>query len=289
MADDFISRTGRSWRLIKASLAVISSDGELLLLPLLSGLATAALAGAFVWLGVSSGTFQAMHEQGPGAGMSVDIYVWLFVFYIVQYFVVYFFNTALVGAALQRLAGEDPTIHSALGVAVRRIGPILGYAFISATVGMILRLVAERLGFIGRIIETSVGLAWTVATFLVVPVLAAEGIGPVEAIEKSVGLLKKTWGESLIGTAGMSIVFSAITVIAAVVFIGGGSLALQAGYATLALVAFIVGGAIILATVLLAATLSAVFQAAVYDYAATGRPPQGFDRDLISEAFRQKG
>lgn len=286
---DIISSTSRSWRLIKASLAVISSDGELLLLPLLSGLATAALAGAFIWLGMSSGTFQAMHEQGPGVGMSVDMYVWLFVFYIVQYFIVYFFNTALVGAALERLDGGDPTIRSALGVAVRRIGPILGYAFISATVGMILRFVAERLGFIGRLIETGVGLAWTVATFLVVPVLAAEGIGPVEAIEKSVGLLKKTWGESLIGTAGMSIVFSTITAIVAVVFIGGGTLALQAGYETLALVAFIVGGAIILGTVLLAATLSAVFQAAVYDYAATGRPPSGFDRDLIDEAFRQKG
>jgi hypothetical protein len=146
---------------------------SLLLLPLLSGVATAALAAAFVWLGMSTGTFQAMHEQGPGAGLSVDIYIWLFIFYIVQYFIVYFFNTALVGAALRRLAGEDPTIRSALGIAVRRIGPILGYAFISATVGMILRLVAERLGFIGRIIETSVGLAWTVATFLVVPVLAA--------------------------------------------------------------------------------------------------------------------
>jgi hypothetical protein len=285
---DISSSTGRSWRLIKASLAVISADGELLLLPLLSGIATAALFAAFIWLGMSSGTFQALHEQGPGAGMSADMYVWLLVFYIVQYFVVYFFNTALVGAALERLDGGDPTIRSALGLAVRRIGPILGYAFISATVGMILRLVAERLGFIGRIIETSVGLAWTVATFLVVPVLAAEGIGPVEAIEKSVGLIKKTWGESLIGTAGMGIVFTAITVVTCVVFIGGGSFALQAGYETLALIAFIVGGAIILGTVLLAATLSAVFQAAVYDYAATGRPPRGFDGDLISEAFRQK-
>ena len=289
MADDLISRTERSWRLIRASLAVISADGELLLLPLISGLATCALATAFIWLGTSSGTFQAMHEQGPASGMTADFYVWLFVFYVVQYSIVYFFNTALVGAALERLDGGDPTLRSALGVALRRIGPIVGYAFISATVGMLLRLVAERLGFIGRIIETSVGLAWTVATFLVVPVLAAEGIGPVEAIEKSVALLKKTWGESLIGTAGMGIVFTAITVVAAVVFMGGGSLALKSGFETLALVMFIVGGATILGTVLLASTLSAVFQAAIYDYAMTGRPPRGFDNDLISEAFRQKG
>jgi hypothetical protein len=284
----FIEATARSWRLIKASLAVINSDGELLLLPLISGLATAVLAAGFIWLGVSSGTFAAIRAQGPGAGMSADFYVWLVLFYIVQYFIVYFFNTALVGAALQRLDGEDPTLGSALGVAVRRIGPILGYAFLSATLGILLRIIAERLGFIGRIIEGSVGLAWTVATFLVVPVLAAEGIGPVEAIEKSAALLKKTWGENLIGSAGMSIVFSAIIAVAAVVFIGGGMMALQAGYETSAVVAFIVGGAIILGAILLAAALGAVYQAAVYDYAVAGRPPRGFDDDLINGAFRAK-
>ena len=284
-----VESTSRSWRLIKASLAVISADGELLMLPLMSGIATAALAGAFVWLGVSSGTFAAMQAEGPGAGMSADFYVWLVLFYIVQYFILYFFNTALVGAALERLDGGDPTLGSALSLALRRIGPILGYAFLSATLGMILRLVAERLGFLGRIIETTVGLTWTVATFLVVPVLAAERIGPVEAIEKSTALLKKTWGENLIGTAGMSIVFATLTGIAAVVFIGGGMFAWQAGYQTTAIVAYIIGDAIVLATVLLAATLGAVYQAAVYDYAVAGRPPRGFDGDLIGEAFRQKG
>jgi hypothetical protein len=282
----FVESTSRSWRLIRPSLAVINSDGELLVLPLLSGLATIVLMACFAGILWSTGTFASLQQQGPH--MSADFYVWLVLFYIVQYFIVYFFNTALVGAALERLGGGDPTLHSALGLAVRRIGPILGYAFLSATLGMILRLVAERLGFIGRIIEASVGLAWTVATFLVVPILAAEGIGPVEAIEKSTGLLRKTWGENLIGSAGMSIVFSAISAIAAVVFIGGGMFAMRSGYVTTAVVAWIVGGAIILATILLGATLGAVYQAAVYDFAVAGRPPPGFDRDLIDGAFRPK-
>jgi len=286
MADMFTS-ANRSWRLIKASVAVINSDGELLALPLLSGVATALLMAGFVGALWGSGTFATLQQQ-PGPHMTADLYVWLILFYIVQYFIVYFFNTALVGAALMRLDGHDPTLRSALGLALRRIGPILGYAFISATVGMLLRLLAERLGFLGRIIEMTAGLAWTVATFLVVPVLAAEGIGPVEAIEKSAGLLKQTWGENLIGTAGMSIMFSTIVALVAVVFFGGGTMAMQAGYTTTAIVSYIFGGGIVLGTVLLAATLSAVYQAAVYDFAVTGRPPQGFDRDLIDAAFRAK-
>jgi len=286
MADMFTS-ANRSWRLIKASVAVINSDGELLALPLLSGVATALLMAGFVGALWGSGTFATLQQQ-PGPHMTADLYVWLILFYIVQYFIVYFFNTALVGAALMRLDGHDPTLRSALGLALRRIGPILGYAFISATVGMLLRLLAERLGFLGRIIEMTAGLAWTVATFLVVPVLAAEGIGPVEAIEKSAGLLKQTWGENLIGTAGMSIMFSTIVALVAVVFFGGGTMAMQAGYTTTAIVSYIFGSGIVLGTVLLAATLGAVYQAAVYDFAVTGRPPQGFDRDLIDAAFRAK-
>ena len=102
---------------------------------------------------------------------------WLFVFYVVN-LIVFFFNTALVGAAIERLEGGDPTVASALALARSRIGAILGYAVISATVGVLLRMIAERLGIIGRFIEAGTGLAWTVTTFLVVPVLAAEGIGP---------------------------------------------------------------------------------------------------------------
>ena len=42
------------------------------------------------------GTFTAMRES-----QSVAFYAWLFCWYVVQYFVVIFFNTALVGAALK--------------------------------------------------------------------------------------------------------------------------------------------------------------------------------------------
>ncbi len=282
-----ISRFERSWLLIKASLEVLRTDNALLILPVLSGLATIMLAVGFIALAAMNGVFTAMQSRSLDAYGS--FYAWLFCWYVVQYFVVVFFNTALVGAAIALLKGERPTVELALELAVSRIGVILGYAVISATVGVLLHALAERLGVIGRLIEGALGLAWAAATFLVIPILAAEGIGPVQAIERSTVLLRKTWGENLVGNAGISMVMSAISGATAFVGIGGGVLLLKSGY--LALGAAMLGAAIttLLLVILIAATLSGIYSAAVYIYATDGQPPAGFDNDMIRAAFTRKG
>ncbi len=281
---DFISRAARSWRLITASGAVLQDDGELLLLPILSGAATLAVVGAFVWPAMTAGTFDGLKQ---GQALPASLYVWLFAFYLVQYFVIIFFNTALVGAALDRLEGRDPTIRSALALAARRVVPIFGYALVSATVGLLLRFIGERLGLLGRLIEAGAGLAWTVTTFLVVPVLAAEGIGPVEAIERSVGLLKKTWGENIVGNAGISLVMGFAAFLAGLVLFVGVQL-LPASQA-LALALITAGALAFIAVMAFGAALSAVYSAAVYYYAVTGEPPIDFDRDMVRGTFAPKG
>ena len=285
---DFVSRVGRSWQLIQASLEVLRADNALLVLPALSGVAVTALGGGFVALAISDGTFTAIRDGGALHG-SVQFYAWLFCWYVVQYFVVIFFNTALVGAAIVLLDGERPTVRMALTLAVNRIGAILGYAIVSATVGVLLRAVAERLGFVGRLIEGVFGLAWTTATFLVIPILAAEGVGPWQAIERSTALLRKTWGENLIGNAGISLVMSILSGAIAVVGFGGGVLLIGRGYQVLG--AALVSAAItaLLLLVLVAAALSAIYAAAVYYYAVTGKSPADFDGDLIGGAFTRKG
>ena len=167
---NIVSRFARSWQLIHASCDVLRADNALLILPALSGLATTALAAGFVALAMSGGTFSAIRESGSLNALG-PLYAWLFCWYVVQYFVVIFFNTALVGAAIALLDGSRPTVGAVLKLALSRIGVILGYAVISATVGVLLQALAERLGLIGRLIEATLGLAWTAATFLVVPIL----------------------------------------------------------------------------------------------------------------------
>ena len=283
---DFISRAARSWRLIKASTAVLQDDGELLLLPILSGAAGIAVSGAFIWQALNDGTFDSLKQGQPGT-LPASLYVWLFAFYLVQYFVIIFFNTALVGAALDRLEGRDPTVRSALALAFRRIGPIFGYAIASATIGILIRFIGERLGIVGRLIGAGAGLAWTVMTFLVIPVLAAEGIGPVEAIERSVGLLKKTWGENIVGSAGISLVMGFAGFVAGLAFIAG--VKLMPDHQAIALALMTAGGLAFVGILAYGAALSAVYSAAVYYYAVVGEPPVDFDRELIRDAFAPKG
>ena len=284
---DSMSRFARSWLLIKASMEVLRNDNALLVLPAISSVVTLVVAGGFVALAMSDGTFAAMRAAGPHHA-TVEFYAWLFCMYVVQYFVVIFFNTALIGCAIILLGGGRPTVWDGLKLAVSRIGAILGYAIISATVGVLLQLVAEKLGFVGRLIAGGLGLAWTAATFLVVPILAAEGVGPWQAVERSSELLRKTWGENLIGNAGISLVMSMISGAIAVVGFGGGYLLFKRGYEVLG-VALIAGAATaFLLVVLVSAALAAIYSAAVYWYAASGKPPVDFD-DLISAAFTRKG
>ncbi len=283
-----VSRFARSWQLIKASRDVLTADSALLILPALSGLATAVLLAGFVALAISNDAFTAMREN-PSLNALGPFYAWLFAWYVVQYFVVIFFNTALVGAAIAVLDGGRPTVGTALKLALGRIGAILGYAVISATVGVLLQALAERLGIIGRLIEGAIGLAWTAATFLVVPILAAEGIGPWQAIERSTALLRKTWGENLIGNAGISLAMSMISGAVAFFGCGGGMLLIKRGYPVLGTALLSASVTTILLVILVTAALSAIYAAAVYYFSVLGKPPVGFDGDLIRGAFTRKG
>jgi hypothetical protein len=287
--DHFLSRFERSWQLVGASWKVLRSDRELLILPILSGLATALVVATFGLPVLAAAALDPQHAKQTLSEPDALLYAWFFLFYVVQYFVVIFFNTALVGAALERLDGGDPTVASALSLACRRIDAILGYAILSATIGVLLRALSERFGLVGRLLGAGAGLAWTVMTFLVVPVLAAEGSGPVAAIQQSAALLRRSWGENLIGSGGISVATSAL--LAWVMFFGcaGGMLSFHHDDVVLGIATLAGSGVVLLGILLVGAALSAVYQAAVYYYAVAGEPPRGFDRDLLRGAFGPKG
>src|ERR1700675_4350740 len=190
-------RLSRSWNLVKASAAVLKQDKELLLFPLISLVALVVGMACFALPVIGLGALDGL-SQGADKRVSAGLHVVGFLFYFSQYFVIFFFNAALVGAAMMRLDGGDPTFGDGMRIATSKLGAIAGYAFIAATVGMILRAIQERVGFIGKIIVGLLGVGWTIATYLVVPVLVARDVGPIDAVKESAMLLKKTWGENVI-------------------------------------------------------------------------------------------
>jgi hypothetical protein len=270
----------RSWELTKASAEVLRSDKELLLFPVISSLAALLVAATFLIPIFGLRLFEG-GQIGP-LGFVVG-----FLFYVCQYFVIFYFNVALVGAAMIRLEGGDPTVSDGLRIARSKAGAILGYAAIAATVGIILKAVEERAGFLGRIVIGLVGAAWTVATFMVVPVLVAQDVGPLEAVKESVNLLKKTWGENIIGTGGIGIVFG--LVIVAVVIVG--VVATIAAAALSPYLAITMAVITVLAVVLLGviqAALGGIYAAALYRYAVDGQAPVGFAGGALQLAFKPK-
>ena len=292
MQDDMLDRFMRSCELVKASWDVLRSDRELLLLPILSVLATAL---ALLMWGMSTWAAGVRFPESQHGNvlqiMQGDpvIFVWIFLAYLLIYFVGFFFNTALVGAALERLEGGDPTVSSALALALQRVGPIFGYALVSATVGILMAMIVERVGgIIGRLLGLGIGIAWTVSTFLVVPILAAQGVGPVTAITESTSLLRKTWGENIIGNVGISLVMSAIA--AAIMIFGfvSGLAVVQRGHPEFVAPIFGCTVFLIVVSALVGAALRGIYVAAVYYYAVAGEPPWGFRKDALQGAFRRK-
>lgn len=279
-------RFSRSWSLVKSSAYVLSQDKELLLFPLISAGALLVVMACFALPVLGLGALDGL--KGGNDRISAAMYVVAFLFYFSQYFVIFFFNAALVGAAMIRLDGGDPTVKDGLRIATSKIGVIAGYAAIAATVGMILRIIQERVGFIGKIIVGILGVGWTIATYMVVPVLVHRDVGPVEAIKESAYLLKETWGENVIGQAGLGLAFGFIftgVVIAGIFVIFVAALTHSAWMIGFAVVMVLLAVAV---TALIQAALGGIYAAALYRYATTGEGSTGFAAGDMKLAFAPK-
>ena len=278
-------RLSNSWELVKASAGVLQADKELLLFPVISAILSILVVVTFFVPAVLAGFITA--GQGDVSAMSVGAYAFVLLFYVVQYFVIFFCNTALVGAAMIRLRGGDPTVADGFRIAAARAGDILGYALISATVGLVLRAISERSGLLGRLVVGLVGLAWSLATFLVVPVLVVEDVGPIEAIRQSATYLKRTWGEQIAGNLGMGLFFGLLSL---GTLAAGVALLLAAAATESAVLIIFVAVCLLMAFVaiaLVSSALSGIYAAAVYRYAAEGETGGFFTPAMVKSAFRR--
>jgi hypothetical protein len=273
-------RLSRSWQLVKASGAVLLQDRKLLLFPLISGVATLLVVASFALPVFGVLVFDRYGGHGPRIS-GMPFYLIGFLFYLVQYFVIFFFNSALVGAAMMHLDGRQPTLGDGLRLAGSKFGAILGYAFIAATVGLLLRMLQERVGFIGRLVVGLLGVGWNIATFLVVPVLVARDVGPLDAVKESAATLKRTWGENVVGQAGLGLAFGLLQL--AVVCAGVLLVAAAAMAGSVALVVLALTFAVL--SVLVHSALSGIYAAALYRFAVQGSSAQGFDAGALRQAF----
>ncbi len=268
-----MGRLSNTIELAKASWRVLKADKELLLLPVMSLVATVIVAISFL------APLFAVGGLGEELG-GVD-YIVLAAMYVTLAFVTIFFTAALVHAADERLQGGDPTLGSALRGAGRRAGRILPWAIVSATVSIVLRAIEERAGALGRIVVGLAGVAWSVVTFLVIPILVLEDIGVVDAVKRSGSLFKRTWGENVAAQVGFGLLgFLASLPAVALIALSAGAGGAAVG------VAIVIGVLWIAVVVVVLASLNGIFQAALYHYAVEGQVPgEYFSQQTFASAF----
>ena len=272
-----MGRFENSIALAKASWNVLREDKHLVLLPLFSSIAMLVVMATFLL----PLTVIANDGSGDWTANPVNWILGLVGYFAVTY-VVIFFNAALVYAADCRLRGESVTIGEALHGAAARAHVLLPWALLSATVSLVIRMIEERAGIVGRLVGAIAGLAWSLVTFLVLPLLVIEGVGVGQAVRRSAELFKRTWGENMIANAGIGLLGMVAVLVGALpafllISVGG-------PIAWIGIVVFI---AWVIAVSLITATLTGILQVALYRFATAGSVP-GFDDDVLRRAFRPR-
>lgn len=291
---------GRSWRLFRASWAVLQANRSLTAFPAASALITIVVSllyflvvGAFFFLvpGLSDSVFNESSGEDNPVVVAFGIVV-LFIYYLLASIISTYLGVALAANTERALDGGKPTVQEGLAVARQRLSPIIQFSALNAVIGVISSLLRggddDGPNLLGTLMAGLIEGAWSVITFLVVPIIAIKGVGAVDAIKESTGLLRRTFGEQLAGTTGMGLVFGVIGLL--VFLVGGGLTALLGellgvvgyGFGIIVLViAFAILGVI-------SATLTTIYKVAVYRYAETGSVPEEFEIELISGAFKPK-
>ena len=265
----------RTIALMKMSWRVLLMDRELILFPVFAALALLVLSPLLIGVADATGTTNHILEQGSWTVADAAVVV---VTSFVSSAVIIFFNAALVAAALERLRGGDPNVKSGLKAALRHSYRILAWALISVAVTLVLAALRERGGLAGRVASMIGGIAWSLATFFVIPVLVSEGLGPLAAIKRSASLMKATWGSQVTANFG----FTIIGVVATVVALVPASLLFMFVHPVAGIAVGVPAVVIVLAAT---QALVGIFKAALYDF-ANGDDPHGFDRESLASAYR---
>lgn len=267
-----VDLAGASWRTLRA-------DRELLALPVFSFVAALVVAGACIGLVV-------IIDYDPARGfeefeLSAGGIIVMVLAAIVAAIVATYFQAAMVSGAHDRLTGGDPTVSSALAMATRRLNVVVAWALFSWTVGVVLRTIEENAGAVGRFVVGLVGMAFRVVTFMAVPILVVERLGPISTLKRSGTLFRQAWGENLVAQVGLGIVTF-------VALLPGIVVGVLIGAIVSPLLGIIIAVPWIATVAVVSTSLTAVFQTALYHYATTGEVPGAFAQTDLPDAFRTR-
>lgn len=277
-----MGRMRRGWELTQESWAVVRRDRSLLVFPVVAGVC--CLVVAVIVFGAGAGLAAAADAWWPAVPFLIAGAYLLIV-------IGQFCAVALASCATAALDGRDTTVREGVDAARGRLGVILQWAAVQLVVGAAISALQSLLreaggGIVGAIVGGLADLAWTVATFFVVPVIALEGLGPKDAIKRSSGVVRERWGEGVVGSAAIGLVAFLIALPGIALVVGGVAAVSASPAGGGALIAL--GVLLIIAAGLFQATISAVFRVALFRFATQNEVTGGFTREQLAGAFAPK-
>lgn len=289
MFERFIARIHRGWVMAVAASRLVGQQPKLIAIAALPLLALVALV-ALIAYGPGGAVLDAI-RSAPREWHTTLLLVSAFSGYLLIWFVITFCNTIMVLATLSQLDTGRVSVGECLGIAVSRLPQIIAWSIFAATIGLALNMLSallkEKLGLIGSIIGVTFEATWAIATYFALPILVVEGVGPIDATQRSYQLMKRTWGESLGGNVGTGLLGLALMLPVLALqfwFAGAGGPGLGAMLPSLLLVTLLYVSAVSL----FMAAVTGVLRSALYMFAVSGEAPRGFDPHVMSGAFQSR-
>lgn len=306
---NMLGRFQRSWHLFQASLAVLRQQPKLLAFPVVIAGCTAGMLLFFLaplilqptgfglldsahWQAVVQSIVRGTGDPNAPGGEQFALtrlgLAYLAALYLASMILATFFNVAFYHEIMAALGGGTVSIRRGLAFAGSRWVSILAWSLFAGLVGMLIKLIEQKLEFVGRLLARIIGLGWSVASVFVIPALirSPRTANPVEMLQRSATTLRRTWGETLIGYAGLA--FGNVLVAVLSVFWVGGAIAIGAMTERPALILAMAGVWLVALSLYayLTGVASQVYRGALYLYAAEGVVPNPYSREQLDLAWK---
>jgi hypothetical protein len=273
-----VSRIALGWRLAKSSTSVMRADSSLIALPTLS--VVCAYGALLIVSALGAGVADAVHV--PLLGLP-----FLVLACYVAVFAVVFFNVALAAATREVMNGRDVSVADGIRAARGLRPQIARWALVQLAFGLLVSAIAAVLNEgtdsrLGNVAGGVSGLAWSLASFFVIPLIAFEQLGPRAALDRSGELIKRRWGEALSGRTSIGLV---VFLLALVPVCGVFALAyvLQSSSTAASTVGYVVAGLALVVAVALGSGIGIVFRVELYRYGTEGKLTGGFaEKDVVA-------
>jgi uncharacterized protein DUF6159 len=273
-----MARIRRGWGLTKKSWALLSENRSLIRFPLYGAVATTLLGIVFLGPGLY------LFDQDELAGAIPLIVIGVYVLSVVGFY----FSVGLAACADMIFRGQEATVADGLAVARSRFAQICGWAAVATAISALMGVLENQGGIGGQIAARLVGMAWSLVTFLAVPVIAIEGTGPVETIKRSASMFRQRWGQQITGNIAIGAAIFLLGVLPAVLLIAIG-VAVWSSASFLGALLVVIGAIVLAIALLVSKALSGIFGVALYRYALDGEVVGGFTQTDLESAVKVKG